>query len=320
MTKIPLLIDTDTAGDDTVALLFGLRSPEVDLKAITVCAGNVGFEQMIENALYTVEVAGRSGQVPVYPGCQQTLMRPWITEEKIHGEKGMGLGDFPLAKQRPESLHAANAIVTLADRYAGELVIAGIAPVTNLAVALMLDPDLPKKVKHLYLMAGNNQALGNVTPAAEFNVWVDPEAAKMVFSAGFNLTMVGWEICVRHSLMNDAAWEEIAAFGTPLSEFFTTVNQVTREFCKREQHLNGSTHPDAITLAGIVNPGLFIEVHDRHVAIETHSDLTRGMTVVDELAVTGNPANAHIVYRADEAMFKGMLFDLLRQTRSSKLS
>ena len=158
MKKIPLVIDTDTAGDDTVALLFALRSPRVDLKGITICAGNVPFGQEVENALYTVEIAGRSGQVPVYPGCHRPLLRSWETVENIHGVHGMGSAAFSKARQRPETLHAANALVDLANRHAGELVLCGIAPATNLAVALMLDPDLPKKVKRLYLMAGSNQA------------------------------------------------------------------------------------------------------------------------------------------------------------------
>ncbi len=312
MNKIPLLIDTDTAGDDTIALLFGLLCPELDLKAITICAGNVAFENEIENALYTVEIAGRSGQVPVYPGCQTPFLKSWDTVEDIHGDAGMGSGHFPKAQQQPETLHAANAIVQYANEYQGELVIAGIAPVTNLAVALKLDPDLPKKVKHVYLMAGNNQYLGNVTPAAEYNVWVDPEAAQIVFDAGFELTMVGWEICIRHTIMDDSAWDEIASFNTPLSEFFLQVNQTTREFCKREQKLNGSTHPDAITVAGIANPALFTDVQKRHVAIECQSELTRGMTVVDELGVLKQTPNTHIVYQADTYLFKTMLFDLLK--------
>jgi len=311
MRKIPLVIDTDTAGDDTVALLFALKSSSVDLKAITICAGNIPFEQEIENALYTVEIAGRSGQIPVYPGCQRPLLRSWETVENIHGVHGMGSASFPKALQRPETLHAANALVELANRYAGELVLCGIAPVTNIAVALMLDPDLPKKVKQLYLMAGNNQALGNVTPAAEYNVWVDPEAARTVFEAGFDLTMVGWEICVRHAVMDDAIWEQIASLQTPLSTFFMQVNQTTREFCKREQHLPGSTHPDAVTVAGIIDPSLFTRVEKRYVAVETTSELTRGMTVVDELGVLKRAPNTSVVYEADGALFKSMLHNLL---------
>jgi len=312
MNKIPLLIDTDTAGDDTIALLFGLLSPELDLKAVTICAGNVAFGQEVENALYTIEIAGRSGQVPVYPGCQTPFLKNWETVEDIHGDAGMGNAHFQKARQQPESIHAANAIVDFANKYKGELVIAGIAPITNLAVALKLDPELPKKVKHIYLMAGNNQYLGNVTPAAEYNVWVDPEAAHVVFSAGFELTMVGWEICIRHTIMDDSAWDEIAAMNTPLSKFFLQVNQTTRDFCKREQKLAGSTHPDAITVAGIANPALFTDIHKRHVAIEYQSELTRGMTVVDEFGVMKQPSNANIVYQADTQLFKTMLFDLLK--------
>jgi len=313
VNPIPLVIDTDTAGDDTVALLFGLLSPEVDLKAVTICAGNIDFDQEVENALYTIERAGRGGEVPVYPGCRSPLLKLWETVENIHGAYGMGSARYDPVAQRPETLHAANALVELAQAYAGELVVCGIAPLTNLAVALQLDPELPQKVHKLYLMAGNNQALGNVTPAAEYNVWVDPDAAQIVFGAGFDLTMVGWEVCVRHALVDDEAWDDIAAFGTTLSEFFLTVNHTTREFCKRVQHLSGSTHPDALTVAGIVEPSLFTRVEPRYVEVETSSPLTRGMTVVDELGVLNQAPNTHVVYEADEAKFKTLLYRLLQR-------
>ncbi len=313
MNRIPLLIDTDTAGDDTVALLLALRDPRVDLKAVTICAGNVDFSQQVQNALYTIEVAGRGDEVPVYPGCQRPLLRDWETVGHIHGEDGMGNSGFSPAKQQPESEHGAAAIVRLANEYPGELVIAGIAPLTNLAVAVMLDPELPKKAKHLYLMAGTNQALGNVTPAAEYNVWVDPDAARIVFEAGFELTMVGWEVCVRHSVLDDAAWDEIASWNAALGDFFCQVNQVTRDFAKREQSLAGSTHPDALTVAGILDPSVFTRVEARYVAVENEGPLTRGMTVVDELGVLGQPANTHVVWEADFPKFKSLLFDVLKQ-------
>ncbi len=313
VSKVPLIVDTDTAGDDTVALLFALKSPMIDLKAVTICAGNIGFDQEVENALYTVEVAGRSGEIPVYPGCRSPLLRSWKTVGHIHGEDGMGNSHFPKAKQRPEPQHAVQAIVNLANRYAGQLVIAGIAPLTNLAVACQLDPDLPKKVKQVYLMAGANQGLGNVTPAAEFNVWVDPDAAKIVFEAGFNLTMVGWEICVRHSVLDDAAWDEIARWETDLSEFFLRVNRVAHQFSKREQRLAGGTHPDALTIAGIIEPSVFTSVKDRYLTVENRSELTRGMTVVDELGVLHREANTHVVYEADGAKFKALLYELLQE-------
>ncbi len=136
-----------------------------------------------------------------------------------------------------------------------------------------------------------------------------------MLEAGFALTLVGWEICVRHTVMDDAAWARIEAFDTPLSRFFTTVNAVTRDFCKAHQRLAGSTHPDAIAVAGIAQPSLFTQSVERHVAVETASALTRGMTVVDELGVTGRPPNARVVTEADGPAFQAMLFELLQSQR-----
>lgn len=314
MTRIPLLIDTDTAGDDTVALLLALLSSQVDLKAITICAGNVDFDQQVENALYTVEVAGRSGQVPVHPGCRDPLLRAWESATHVHGEDGMGNTFFPIAQQRPEREHGARTIVRLANEHAGELAIVGIAPLTNLALACRLDPELPKKVSRLYLMAGARRAVGNVTPVAEYNVWVDPEAAQLVFGAGFDLTMVGWDVCVRRSVLTDDHWDHIASLETPLAEFFLQVNRVTREFGKRGQGLAGSTHPDALTVAGLIDPMVFARTERRFVTIETQSDLTRGMTVVDELGVLGRTPNVDVVDEADDERFQSRLFGVLSQS------
>ena len=314
MGRIPLLVDSDTAGDDTVALLLALLSPQVDLKAITICAGNVAFDQQVENALYTVEVAGRAGQVPVHPGCRDPLLRPWASVTHIHGEDGMGNTFFPAAQQRPEREHGAQTIVRLADEHAGELVIVGIAPLTNLALACRLDPELPENVKRVYLMAGANHAVGNVTPVAEYNVWADPEAAEIVFQAGFDLTMVGWDVCVRHSVLSDEHWDHIASLETPLAEFFRQVNQVTRDFGKRAQRLAGSTHPDALTVAGLIDPDVFPRTERRFVTVETQSDLTRGQTVVDNIGVLERTPNADVVDDADETRFRSLLFDILSQS------
>src|SRR5262249_38129632 len=162
--------------DDVFSLLLALRHPSARLEAITVVCGNVRFEQELENALYTVELAGRSGEVPVYPGCSRPLVGEWVGAEYVHGRDGRGDSGFPRARQRPEPRHAVDELVRRVNESPGELTILAQGPLTNLALAVRRDPELPRKVAQLYVMGGG---IGNITPAAEYNFFVDPEAAKI---------------------------------------------------------------------------------------------------------------------------------------------
>jgi purine nucleosidase len=199
-----LLIDTDTAGDDAIALLLALKTSRATLEAITINCGNVSFDQQVENALYTVELAGKSGRVGVFPGARHPLLRDWRTAEEVWGRDGMGESNFPKAQQRPERKFAVDEIVDIVNSNPGEITIVEQAPMTNMALALRKDSGIAKKVKHFYFMGGTNQFLGNVTPAAEFNMWVDPDAAKIVLRSGMPMTMVGWEICVKYGVVGPA--------------------------------------------------------------------------------------------------------------------
>jgi purine nucleosidase len=306
-----VIIDTDTAGDDTVALMLALRSPKIKIEAVTINCGNVEFEQQVENALYTIQEMGQSGEVPVYPGCPLPLLREWESADYVHGPDGMGGSFFPKAEQRPEDKHAVDAIIELIHQNPGEIILVGIAPLTNIAVALRKDPTIAKKVKHTYLMAGSNQFLGNVTPAAEYNVWVDPEAAKIVYHSGMPITMVGWEICLRYSVLDQASWDRIEEMGTPEAIYFAKVNSHVKAFCIEHQKLDGSTHPDAVTMAMVIDPSIILDSKMKYVDIEVDSELTRGMTVVDELGVLEKEPNINIVYKADADKYREMHFRLL---------
>jgi len=306
-----LIIDTDTAGDDCVSLLIALRSPSIQLEAITINCGNIAFPQQVENALYTVQIAGRSGQVPVYPGCDRPLLHPHTTVEDIHGQDGMGGSFFPLATQRPEREHAVDALIRLVTASPGEITILAQAPLTNLALAVRRDPNFAAKVKHLWLMGGTNNALGNVTPDAEYNIWVDPEAAKIVFDAGFPITMVGWEICVRHSVVGGVAMAAIEALDTPLSRFYLAVTRTARAFSIAKQGLAGSTHPDSIVAAMLVDEAILAESGSYFVDVETRGELTRGATIVDLLGVLGKPANTRVCLAADGDRFRALLTSVL---------
>jgi purine nucleosidase len=211
------LIDTDTASDDAVALVMALKHPDVQVEAITVVGGNVPREQGVQNALYTVELCGAS--VPVYAGAAQPLLRPLATAQSVHGQDGMGDIGLPLRGRSPAGEDGVSVIVETIRRHAGRITVVTLGPLTNLALALRLDPSLADKVERCVVMGGVGYGYGNVTPVAEYNLWVDPEAAKIVFEAGLPLTMVGWDLSRLYAVFEPQDAEEIRTLGTELAHF-----------------------------------------------------------------------------------------------------
>jgi purine nucleosidase len=307
-----MLLDTDTAGDDTTAMMMALMSSNARLEAVTINCGNISFDQQVENALYTIQVGGMSGKVPVYPGARRPLLRDWETAERVHGGDGMGDSRFAKAKQRPESKHAVDAIVDLVNSEPGEITLVEIAPMTNLAMAIRKDPSIVKKVRHLYFMGGTNQYLGNVTPAAEFNMWVDPEAAKIVLHSGMPMTMVGWEICMRHGMLSAKELDDIASIKSKEATFFTDVNRQVRKFMKRTYGVDSASCPDSITMAIVIDRSVATDVRPKFVDVDSESEVSRGATYVDHLGVLRRKPNADVVYAASESLFKQKLLRMLR--------
>jgi purine nucleosidase len=308
MTPVRLIVDTDTAGDDVASLLIALRHPNAQLEAITVCCGNVRFERQVENALYTVEKAGRGGDVPVFAGCERPLIREWIGAEYVHGEDGMGENYFPQARQRPEDEHAVEALLRLADDSPGELTILAQAPLTNIATAAARDRSFPQKVKRLVIMGGGT---GNITPAAEYNFYVDPEAAKVVFAAGFPITLFTWTLTLSQGVFDDAKLERIASLDTDLSRFYEAFNRKALEF-ERKTGVPGTTHPDSMACAAIVAPQLVRSAFDCFVDVETQGELTRGFSAIDRLNRYGREPNATVVDDYDTEGFFELMLDVLR--------
>jgi purine nucleosidase len=303
-----LIVDTDTAGDDVVSLMLGLCEPRVQLEAITIVCGNVRFEQEVENALYTVEAVGRGGEVPVYPGCARPLLAEWVGAEYVHGQDGMGDHFFPAAKQRPEDAHAVDEIVRRVGASPGELTILAQGPLTNLAAAVALDAELPHKVKALYVMGGGE---GNITPAAEYNFYVDPEAAKIVLNAGFPLTLFTWTLTLTHGVLDDAQVAQIEALDTPRAALYVAVNRKAREF-ERSMGIMGITHPDSMVAAAIIEPSLVRAAVDAVVDVETTGELTRGWNLIDTQGRTGREPNARVVTDYDTDGFFEVLMGVLR--------
>lgn len=313
-----VVIDTDTAGDDVVALMMALLTPGVEVHGITINCGNVDFDHQVKNALKTVEVTGWAGQVPVFPGARRPLLREWVSADYVHGRDGMGESYFDPVAQRPESTHAVDFLLDVSRRCAGELVIIAQAPLTNLALAARQDATFPDRVKALYIMGGTNNSVGNVLPLSEYNFFVDPEAARIVFHAGFNIRLVPWDVCLQDSVVLRRDLDALAGLDTPLSRFFLATQRKVWEFNRKTAGIDGTTHPDAITVACALEETIWQEGFFAFVDIETAGELTRGASVVDTVGSFGRPANAAICTRADGNRFRQALWSML-QTGSTGL-
>ena len=302
---IPIVIDTDTAADDCFALLVGLLDPRADLKAVTIVGGNVGFDQQVHNALLTMSLAGRS--VPVHLGARDPLEREWVSAEDVHGD-GVG-GQVYDGALTTEAEHAVDALIRLAAESPGTLRVVCIGPLTNIALAVQRDPAFVTNVAGLWIMGGSINARGNITPAAEYNIYVDPEAAAIVFEAGFeNVTVISWDpLTIRDTVVTPERVNRIAALDTPLSRFFVRANAATFAF-DLENGLGGSTHPDSLTALLAIDPSYALATGSYRVEVETQGELTRGATVFDWRS--SNP-NATAVESVDGERFFEYLVQLL---------
>src|SRR3954452_24089031 len=290
----PFVIDTDTASDDAVALLLALRHPEVDVRAITVVAGNVPVDQGVQNALYTVELS--RADVPVYRGAPAPRERELHTGQAVHGDDGMGDIGLEVTGRAEADGAAAQVLVDEIARRPGEVTLVTLGPLTNVASALELEPSIAHDLAALVVMGGTSDHRGNITPVAEYNVWADPEAAKIVFASGAPLTMVGWDISRLFAVITPDDGAELRALG-PLGAFSVDIQRTLIEFCRTQTLLYGFDLPDPIAMAIAIDPSIATRVERLHVAVETWGELTRGETVVDYRG-TSPPANVEVVVEA----------------------
>lgn len=309
-----IIIDTDTAGDDVNALLTALHFFKVE--GVTIAGGNVAFDQEVENALYTIQVADPGYHVPVYKGHSGPMLsytqKKHITVENIHGSHGMGDAIFEKTAQRPEEQHAVDFIIETVKANPGEISLLAIAPLTNIAMALKKEPSIAKDIPHIFIMGGTNNSLGNITPAAEYNFYVDPEAARIVMHSGIPLTMVGWDMCTAYSVMYEEELNAIKALNTKGSQFFMEINEFVRRANKVAHDIDGTTHPDALLVAIAADERLMTRSHDYYVDIETVGELTRGYNLVDIHNATGHTPNVRVCEEVDREGFKNTLLEVLR--------
>lgn len=287
----PILIDTDTASDDAVALIMALRSSVVEVKAICTVAGNIAVEQATQNALFTTELCG--ADVPVFRGATKPLHRELETATWFHGEDGLGDHGYAPSSRSAAWGDAVGALLSIVESTPGIEIIT-LGPLTNIALALKRRPEIAQSIGRLVVMGGAPCCEGNVTPAAEFNIWVDPEAARVVFESGAPIEMIGWHLSRFDAVLNEHEIQELLKLDTSLANFIVHANSTAALAYRTQTGETGISLPDPVAMAVLLDPKLKLEASRHFVKIECDSDVTRGMTVVDRLDVATDPRNAPI--------------------------
>jgi len=316
------LIDTDTASDDAVALIMALRAPDVRVVAITTVAGNVPVLQSTRNALYTVELCGAN--VPVYTGADKPLLRTYQNATWFHGRDGLGEHNYPAPRQSAASAHAVDAIIEAIEANPG-IVIVTLAPLTNVALALAKKPEIAAKVGRCVIMGGAPCCEGNVTPAAEYNIWVDPEAARIVMRSRLPVELVGWHLSRGDAVVREDDIARILGFNNSLAKFAIECNSHARQAYKVQTGEDGISLPDPVAMSIALDPSISTHWSEHYIDVETQSELTRGMTVVDRLNVAADDRNqavwapvlekkskAKVCWTMDNQRWKDALFSALR--------
>ncbi|MDR3387336.1 MAG: nucleoside hydrolase [Rudaea sp.] len=302
MDRLKLLIDTDPGVDDALAIL--MAHAYADVLALNIAAGNVGLGHTVQNALKLVETIG--ARTPVFAGCAAPLIAGADDAAFVHGADGFGDTGYTPSACRAADEHAVQALLRLSHAHAGRLVLVAIAPLTNLALALTLDPSLPQRVARLVIMGGAVTGRGNTHRVpAEFNIGFDPEAAHVVFSTWPHFTLVDWEATMRHGIAFETM-ERWLTVDDPRARFYAAISRKTREWTRMRGRPRLMV-ADALAMAVALHPDIVVDAQDHHVAIELSGALTRGATVVDWEDRFGKPANARIVLTVDHARFETLV-------------
>lgn len=305
MSSRPVIIDTDPGQDDAVALLTALASPELDVRAITAVAGNIPLELTSRNARMMVELADRT-EVPVYEGASRPMVRTLVTAEYVHGPTGIDGVDLPEPTLRPAPGHAVDAIIDiLMSAPPRTTTLCTLGPLTNVGLAMVKEPAIVGRIDELVMMGGGFFEGGNVTPAAEFNIYVDPHAADVVFRSGVPITMMPLDVTHR-VLTSDARVRRFRELGTLAGANVAGMLDFFDRYDEAKYGTDGAPLHDPCVIVYLLEPDLFAG-KSCHVEVEHHSELTMGMTVVDWWGVTGKTPNAMVMREVDDEAF----FDVL---------
>jgi inosine-uridine nucleoside N-ribohydrolase len=296
----PVIIDCDPGHDDAMALLLALASPELEVSAVTTVAGNQTLDKVTDNAIKVLDVANAQ-HIPVAAGAHRALIHPARVASEVHGETGLDGPDLPPRSRDPEPIHAVELIARTLREKPHTLI--PIGPLTNIALLLAVHPELTDRIERIVLMGGAID-LGNVTPSAEFNVWVDPEAAHRVFTSGLEVTMVGLD--VTHRAMLSAARAEALRETGRAGAVVADLHAFYRRFHAEVYGHDDTPVHDALAVASVIQPDVITTQH-----LPTEIDVTlgpcRGRTVVDRLRRTGRQPNAHVAVDVDAERFIELL-------------
>jgi purine nucleosidase len=302
--KTKLVLDADPGVDDAHAIMMALAYPHAEVIAITTVAGNVSLERTTTNALIVLDQMGKN--VPVFPGCDDALVYPTPLRASSHGVVGLGNSEFPPPSRQAESEHAVMALIRLANEMLGELTLVALGPLTNVALATRLDPELPLKYKRLVVLGGAMYAKGNsYVPTAEYNFYIDPEAAAIVFGRWIEITLATWETAMKHALTREQ-FDALTAINSPRAEFFGRIfaDRAAVQF----QDVGVCYDPDPLAVALALEPEIARQDEHKFVSIELAGRATRGQSVVDWTGMNGRPPNTHLVGEVDRDRF----FELMK--------
>ena len=305
-----IIIDTDPGQDDAVAILLALASPkELDVLGVVAVAGNVGLHHNANNARKVVELSGRT-DVPVFAGCARPMRRHLVTAEHVHGETGLNGPDLPEPTMPLEAQHGVDFIIeTLMNAEPRTITLCTLGPLTNIAMALVKQPAIAERIQEIVMMGGAYFEVGNITPAAEFNIYVDPEAADVVMRCGAPITILPLD--VTHMIQSTPArLDAIKALNSKTGDAVHAMLTFSETFDLQKYGWEGAPLHDPTVIAYLLKPDLF-EGRHCNVTIETASELTMGMTVVDYWHVSGRSYNANYLRSGDAEGFYALLMERL---------
>ena len=305
-----VFVDTDTASDDAVALMMAFAAPGVDLVGVGIVAGNVPLPQATQNALFIRELC--HAEAPVHQGAAKPLTRPLETAQFVHGEDGMADIGLPLSGRCADPGHAALKLIDAAHVHAGTLELVTLGPLTNVALALSIAPDIAKKIKRCVIMGGASDAYGNITPVSEFNLWVDPEAARIVFASEMPKVMAGWDLSRKYAAIGDDEAAELRRIGSEKAIVAIDAQATVRKFCARTSDVVGFDFPDPLAMAIALDPAVALRSRQAAVSILVDDGPSRGMAVVDDREFSDQACTTTVVTEADRGRFLTLLRRSLR--------
>lgn len=304
-SPLPVILDGDPGLDDAIAWLLAFASPEeLDVLALTTVHGNVGLDRTTRNAGVTLALAG--ADVPVYAGADRPLLRGPMTAAKVHGETGLPAADLPEPRRGPEAEHAVNFIVQAVRERPGEITLVATGPLTNVALAFRLAPDLPGKVREVVWMGGSTGE-GNRTPSAEFNALADPHAAQIVLDSGARVRMFGLNATMQ-AVATPGRVERLRGLGNRAGRVSAELLTFYAGIYRERYGLSGGALHDPLAVAATLRPGL-CRMQPMNVQVETHEGLNFGRTVCDRYGVTEKPANVEVAVEVDDGAFFELLLE-----------